>query len=279
MDIIPVCSDSMGVRSMAVLVKAKGVSVFIDPSAALGPSRYGLPPAREEVKALHDFKEKIRKLAKDVDVIVISHYHYDHHDPDEDFYKDKVVLAKDRLKNINRSQRTRGKYFEDMVAPVARLEYADGKEFDFGGVKIKFSKPYPHGPPGTRLGYVIMVCIDDGGMRILHTSDVQGPVDEKCADDIIEMNPDLIIVDGPPTYFLGWKFSVKSLERAINNLLRIIREIDCEIIMDHHLLRDLRYKEHMAKVYAKGKIKTFAEYLGLENNMLEARRKELWGYK
>ena len=48
--------------------------------------------------------------------------------------------------------------------------------------------------------------------------------------------------------------------------------------MDHHLLRDLKYRELFAEPYRVGgkRIKTFAEYLGKENIMLEAHRKELW---
>jgi len=48
--------------------------------------------------------------------------------------------------------------------------------------------------------------------------------------------------------------------------------------LDHHLLRDLEYRKKFHEVYEAGgdRIKTFAEYLGMENNLLEARRKELW---
>lgn len=61
-------------------------------------------------------------------------------------------------------------------------------------------------------------------------------------------------------------------------MVEIIENTKAEIILDHHLLRDLKYKEHFEEPYKVGgkRIKTFAEYLGKENNMLEAHRKDLW---
>ncbi|GAH81594.1 unnamed protein product, partial [marine sediment metagenome] len=48
---------------------------------------------------------------------------------------------------------------------------------------------------------------------------------------------------------------------------------------DHHLLRDLNYKKIFPQPYRTSgeNVKTFAEYIGKENNALEAHRKELWG--
>ena len=83
-------------------------------------------------------------------------------------------------------------------------------------------------------------------------------------------------MDGPPTYFLGWKFSRENLNNAKENLLEIIDETGCEVILDHHLLRDLKYKEKFPEVYETGKVKSFAQYLGEDERLLEANRKKLW---
>ena len=79
--------------------------------------------------------------------------------------------------------------------------------------------------------------------------------------------------------FLGWRFSKKNLQFASDNLIKILNKTKSSIILDHHLLRDLKYKEKYAELYKKGKkrVKTFAEYLGKKNNTLEAHRKQLWG--
>lgn len=275
MEVLPLVSDSLGVRSMATLVKTKDSKIFIDPSAALGPSRYGLSPAKQEIDALNNYKYKIHELALECEILIISHYHYDHYDPYENFYSRKKIFAKDRKKNINASQKNRAIEFEKIVKDICELVYCDAKSFQFGDTKIKFSEPFPHGPEGIRLGYVLMTTIEEE-MKILHASDVQGPVANKAKDYIISENPDILIIDGPPSYFLGWKFSKKNLEKAEENLVEIIEKTNCEVILDHHLLRDLNYKERFSKVYEKGNVKTFAEYQNLENNMLEAHRKELW---
>lgn len=279
MKVIPIASDSLGVRSMATYVETKDCKILIDPSAALGPKRYGLPPHQKEFEALSKTKNKIAKLAKKCDILTISHYHYDHFDPDETFYKGKKVFAKDIFKNINKSQTQRGKDFEEKFAEKCELIYCDNSKYRFGDTKLVFSPPFFHGPENVRLGYVIMTTINDGEKKILHASDVQGPITKDATDYIIKQKPDLLIMDGPPTIFLGWKLSLKDLESASNNLIRIINTLDCEIILDHHLLRDIKYKETFSRPYEEGgeRLKTFAEYLGKENNTLEAHRKKLWG--
>jgi len=270
-------SDSMGVRSMATLVEAGGEKIFIDASAALGPSRYGLPPHPLEIDALENAKKKIRRIAEDCKIHVITHYHYDHYDPDEDFYIGKRIFAKRIDSHINASQKERGTFFYEKFKDKAEIIYADNSSYEIDGIKLKFSPPFPHGPYGIRLGYVIMVSIEENE-KILFASDVQGPVYEKAKDYIIEEEPSLIIMDGPPSYFLGWRFSQENLMKAQKNLIEIMEKLDCRLILDHHLLRDLKYKEKMHELYSLygDRIMTFAEYNGMENNLLEAKRKELW---
>jgi len=275
----PIASDSLGVRSMATYVETKDCRILIDPSAALGPKRYGLPPHQTEFEKLQEIKNKISEIAKKVDILTVSHYHYDHYDPDETFYKDKKVFAKNITRDINKSQTQRGTDFKNNVESICELTYSDHTKHDFNSTTITFSPPFFHGPENIRLGYVVMTTIDDGEKRILHASDVQGPVTKNATEYIIKQKPDLLIMDGPATIFLGWRFSMQNLQNASDNLVKILEKTNCELILDHHLLRDLRYKEVYPEPYKKGKnkIKTFAEYLGEENNTLEAHRKKLWG--
>ncbi|HDN51308.1 MAG TPA: MBL fold metallo-hydrolase [Thermoplasmatales archaeon] len=271
-------SDSMGVRSMATVVELENDSLFIDASAALGPSRYGLPPHQLELEALSHAKKTIGEIAGDCRYFVITHYHYDHYDPDESFYAGKTVFAKRIDRHINKSQKERGSHFHELFEKRTEIVYCDDTTHEVDGHTITFSPPFPHGPPGTRLGYVIMVSIE-GKEKLLFASDVQGPVDEKTRDYIINEQPDILIMDGPPSYFLGWKFSHEHLRMAENNLLEIMEKTHCRLILDHHLLRDMKYRERMKQLYEcyDDRIQTFAEQRGMENTMLEARRKELWG--
>ncbi len=273
MKIYPIASDSLGVRSLSLYIESK-VRILVDPSAALGPYRYGLPPKPIEIETLQKYKEEIREIAKKSDIIVISHYHYDHYDPDENFYIGKMIFAKHWKENINYSQKKRAFVFHERFADKCNLNYIDGKKFEIGGVEIKFSKPFPHGNEKTKLGFVIMTTVDDRESRVLHASDVEGPIVEEAADYIISENPDIAIIDGPATYFLGYRFSREDLKRCIKNLIRIGENVP-KVILDHHLLRDLKYKERLSEVYALGNFMTFAEYKGEEINMLEAHRREL----
>ena len=279
MKIIPIASDSLGVRSMATYVETKDCKILIDSSAALGPKRYGLPPHQKELEALDKTKKEIADIANECDILTISHYHYDHYDPDGRFYNGKKVFAKDISNNINKSQNQRGTQFKAMVENICDLIYCDDSKHKIGETEIIFSPPFFHGPENVRLGYVIMTTVDDGQKKILHASDVQGPVTKTAKDYIINQKPDLIIMDGPPSIFLGWKFSMQNMQDASDNLVEIIETLDCDIILDHHLLRDIKFKEVFPEPYTIGgkQVKTFAEYLGKENNTLEAQRKKLWG--
>jgi predicted metallo-beta-lactamase superfamily hydrolase len=274
MEVKFLCSDSQGVRSMALFIDS-GIRISIDPSASLGPYRYGLRPTEVEYKKLMECKKKIRKIAKESDVIIITHYHYDHYDPEEDFY-DRRLIIKDPVNNINRSQKIRADYF---INKIKNYEIADSMVYDISGTSIKFSPPFHHGNEKSRLGYVVSVVVEKN-KKILFTSDVEGPIVESVAEYIIKENPDIVIIDGPPTYFLGYKFSQIDLERSSENLKKISREID-KVVLDHHLLRDLNYRERLSDVYKRGNVFTYAEMNGEEINMLEAHRKDIYkqGYK
>jgi len=278
MNIRLVSSDSMGVRSMATLIETGDGRIFIDASAALGPSRYGLPPHQKEIEALENTWKEIAEIADGCDFFVITHYHYDHYSQDAEFYEGKRIFAKRIDRDINKSQKERGELFAERFGSKSDIVYCDDTEHEIGGTRIKFSPPFPHGPRGTRLGYVVMVTVESD-KKILFASDVQGPVDEGAAEYIINQNPDMVIMDGPPSYFLGWKFSMDNLKKAERNLLDIMKNTGCNLVLDHHLLRDLKYRERMPILYEMygDRIQTFAEFNGKKNNMLEARRKELWG--
>jgi len=279
MKIKPIASDSLGIRSMATYVETKDCKILIDPSAAITPKRYGLEPLKEELDALDNTKKRIKSFVKKCDILTISHYHYDHFDTNIDLYKGKKVFAKDISKNINKSQKQRGTDLKKSIEKICELYYCDDKTFNYGDTRIVFSPPFFHGPENIRLGFVIMTSVYDGEMKIIHASDVQGPVTTDAKDYILTQKPDLLIIDGPPTHMLGFRFSKKNLQKASDNLLDIIKKLNCQIILDHHLLRDLKYKENFSEPYKVGKekVKTFAEYLGKENNTLEAHRKILWG--
>ncbi len=265
--LLTLASDSLGVRSMAVYVECCGKRIIIDPSAALGPKRYGLPPTPVEEEALVLASQRIKKFAEKADTLVVTHYHWDHYDPKLlNALTNKELYVKDPKNNINYSQRKR--------AALLKRDYvvADGKEFD----DLAFSPALPHGPEGTRLGYVIAVRVGD----LVFSSDIQGPVSERAAEWIISQNPKILIMDGPPTYFLGYKFAAADRDKAVKNITRIVSETDLKtLVLDHHLTRDLNYMDRFPvfdRIKELGvKVTTYAEQRGITPLFLEAWRRDI----
>jgi predicted metallo-beta-lactamase superfamily hydrolase len=286
--VFPIAFDSFGVRSQCTLVVSSGLRILIDPGVALGPTRYGLPPTEAEYQALSLAREKIIEVCKRTDIVIVTHYHYDHHpQPSDDemyeaCFKDKIVIAKDIHENINSSGMKRGKVFESKVKDLAkRLDWGDGKKYDLSNTSIEISPAVWHGEVGSKVGTVIMVHISEDEDSFLFGSDAQNLADPAALRWVLEKNPHFLSIDGYPTIFIGWKKSKKSFQESLGNLGEAIKKIQARrMILDHHIVRDIRYKEKMKPIFdlaeSLGKeIITAAEYYGMNNFFLEAWRKEI----
>ncbi|NIR87042.1 MBL fold metallo-hydrolase, partial [Candidatus Bathyarchaeota archaeon] len=290
---------------------------------------------------------RIRKASEEADVIVISHYHYDHFtDFDEELYEGKLILAKSCNEYINDSQRKRAEKFYNRLCgtfgnvklndlleenrekkypdpltflPQARskdygdyserkrellkkgkkwfhkrvenwnkfklipevkfdkcqVRWADEREFRFGKTRVRFTRPLFHGIEYARVGWVISTIITLEDEKIIHSSDLQGPVIEDHSEWIIKENPNLLIVDGPSTYLIPFMLNLINLRRAVENMCRIIKETDSELVVyDHHLLRERLFRKRVKGVYQVAeeenkKVLTAAEYLGKTPVVLE----------
>jgi predicted metallo-beta-lactamase superfamily hydrolase len=282
MKIIPLAFDSMGVRSTATSVETD-LKIVIDPGVSFAPLRYGLPPTKLELKRVEELSAKVYDYAESADILTISHYHYDHYFPEAPFYADKILLIKDPKKNINRSQKGRGKEFLNWVKDTPKLmEFADGRNFKFRETEIDFSPPFYHGGEGSKLGYVLACSIKYKGKKIIHASDIQGPQVIATTDWIIQQNPDILILSGFPTLLMGWRSSKFGLYQSNKNLLKILSETKVQtVILDHHLVRDLHYQNKVEDVFKeadrlKKRVITAAEFLGKKPEFLEAKRKEFY---
>ena len=282
MEITPIAFDSMGTRSMATLVRTADLTVLIDPGVSLAPTRYGLPPHPLELMRMDEHHDAIVELAREADILVVTHYHYDHHMPDEpEIFEGKIALIKHPTENINRSQRGRAAYFLRMLEGFPKkIEVADGRSFEFGETRLRFSKAVYHGT-NPRLGYVIEVCIECGGEKFLFTSDVEGPALEDQVAFILSEEPDTVFLDGPMTYMLGFRYSTKSLQASVENMVKMLVAGVQTLVVDHHFTRDLNYQERIGPVYEAAKdlgakVITAAEFAGKPVELLEARRKELY---
>jgi len=291
----PVAFESLGVRSMCTFIETPDANILIDPGVSLG-KRFGLLPHPKEYRVLKKMRRNLIELANKADLLIISHYHFDHYSPlnytdytwtwskPEDnalIYLGKILLVKDYRDNINFSQRKRGWIFNKLVKDLAsRIEIADGKTFKFGETIIRFSMPVWHGEINTPLGWVLMTTIEYKRSKVMFTSDVQGPIDNNVLNLILMEKPDLLIIGGPPTYLSNGRVNVNSISRAFENLVKLVKFIP-NIILDHHLLRDVNWRNYVRNVFRRAEeighnIFTAAEFLGKRNRLLEGRRRELY---
>ncbi|MCD6536242.1 MAG: MBL fold metallo-hydrolase [Thaumarchaeota archaeon] len=339
--------DSLGAKSACTLVKTPDIKVLIDPGAAEMQPGFPAPKSLKR-KWLEEARKAIKDASRRADVIVISHYHYDHFtDFDRELYSGKTILAKDPNRYINGSQRKRAERFysnlvkafgkrdlEDFLEaprresypdplddlPLARsrdygdyserkrellelgkkwfrkrveewnkapripelvfndckVKFADSRVFKRGNTLIKFSKPNFHGIEYARVGWVVSIEIIYENEKLIHTSDLEGPVIEDHAEEIIREKPSILIVDGPSTYLIPYMLNLINLQRAIENMKRIIKNTNPEVIIyDHHLPREPRYRERVKEVYETAEkegreVITAAEYLGKEPVVLSA---------
>ena len=283
MKITPLAADSLGARSMATFVETPDVKILIDPGVRLGPYRYDLPPHEIEEDRRRDLWHRIRDVAKKADLLTVSHYHFDHHEPDApSMYKGKRAFLKDGKFHINRSQRERASAFVKALKKYPEeIQISDGNALDLGGTEIVFSPAVPHGYTD-ELGYVVMVRVAQGGETFVHTSDVQGPPLKEQLSFVLDSDPTVLYVDGPMTH-MPENYPQEHTKRSITHLLRILRSTDVRtLILDHHILRDRDWRSRMAPVFEAGKehdvtVLTAAEFAGKPVDQLEANRDKLYG--
>lgn len=342
----PIWFDSFGAKSSCTLVKTPDVSVLIDPGiAVMHPS---FPAGKEEkIYWKSQGQKAIKKASEKADVIIISHYHYDHYLPnDMNLYENKLLLAKNPNEYINDSQRRRAEDFYSKICeqfgkiklesvlkqpkskeyvdplddlPIARhkdfgnynerrnqlfdqgtkgfkrrvskwnknpeipelrfngleVKFAEGREFRFGETKLRFTNPLFHGIEFSRVGWIFATVIEHEGKKLMHTSDMNGPIIEDYAELIVREKPNILILDGPMTYMLGYLLNRTNLKRAITNVLRIIKDTKTDLIIyDHHLPREAKFKENTKDVWEVAKklnkkVLTAAEFLGETPKVLE----------
>ena len=266
-----------------MLVETADVKILIDPGVSLAPLRFGLPPHPLEIRRMNELWVNIKERASRADVLIITHYHFDHFDPTEPLvFRDKTLLIKHPREGINASQSQRAReLMRNLRTLPRRMELADGNRFDFGSTSIQFSGPVPHGPTA-KVGWVVKVSVREGGQCFLYTSDIQGACRPEHMRFILAEKPDTIYMDGPLTYMIGQGFSLSELRASIQNIRQIIETGNMRtLILDHHLLRDPNWRDEVREIFVsaaeKGvKVVTAAGFLGLEDELLEAGRGRLF---
>lgn len=282
MRITPLAADSLGARSMATLVETSEVTILLDPSVRLAPFRYDLRPHPKEEARQKELWRRIKDAAKKAEVLTVSHYHYDHHNPDApSIFRGKLAYLKDGKVNINRSQRERSSAFVRAIKKYPQeIQVADGNDVDFGGAELTFSPAVPHGY-SDELGYVVMARIAEGNEVFVHTGDVEGPPLKEHLGFLLDADPTVLYVDGPMTH-MPENYPEEYTRRSLANLERVIRSTRLRtLILDHHLLRDREWRTRIDPLTAVAEehdvsLLTAAEFAGKAVDQLEANRDRLY---
>jgi len=260
--------DSRGVRSAATFISTANLNILIDPGIGLKDKHYGLEPCQSEIIRFNECLDKIKQKAEKAHIIILSHFHKNHCLDDINLYKQKKLLIKDYTHKIDKRQKETAELFVEKIIPVAEIEIADGKEFKFGDIKITFSKPILH---HTYWGYVLQISIADEIEKFLFATDTQGTYETDEMDFILKEDASLILCDLPQ----------RPSEETLTGLAKIITNTKLKkLIIDHHIVRDTRFKNYLGGIYLLAEewnvsIMTGAEYLGLPVELLEANRKSL----
>jgi hypothetical protein len=263
--VVPLAFESLGVRSMSTFIETPNVKILLDAGVSLAPNRFGFLPHPLEYKAIIEARKQIMEAAEKADIITLSHFHFDHHTPSytdwcynwtnaetaQQIYQDKLVLIKSYKSKVNFNQRRRGWMFIKTGGKYARkLKVADGKTFKFGDTIVKFSKPVFHGSENTALGWVLMTLIKYEGEKVLFAPDIQGPMYGKTLRMILSAKPQLLIIGGPPVYLADFRVKNEQINLGIKNL-EVLAEKIPSMILEHHLLRDESWREHVKTVFEK----------------------------
>lgn len=148
-----------------------------------------------------------------------------------------------------------------------RIIWGDAREIEIGDTTFEILDPWFHGVEYDRTGWVTPIVIKRSSRTVFYSSDLMGPEIEDYAEYVARLKPDVVILDGPPTYLFPYMLSKINLNRAVENAVLIVNSSPELVIYDHHLLREKRWRERVKKVFAEAQARgvlvvTAAEYLG-----------------
>ena len=123
------------------------------------------------------------------------------------------------------------------------------------------------------MGMVLAFMIEHEDIRVVYAPDVQGPASSEVAEELLELRPTVLVIGGPPTYLAGLKIRTSVVEAGLSNLARLAR--NTLLVVSHHLLRDLEWRDRL-RILGVKRVNTYASLMGVDENCLEARRRELY---
>ncbi|MCD6116809.1 hypothetical protein J7K93_07330 [bacterium] len=282
MKIIPVAADSMGVRSMATFIEAGGIKILIDPGAALGPERFGLPPHPVEKWMLKKFIDRIKLYIRIADIVIITNYHPEHfYDISYEMYRGKKIFLKNPNSRIPAHQRNRAFGFINSAKKLSyQAVYADNGEVKIKDVVLKFSPSFYSNKEKT--DSCVMLELEENEKKFLFSSCVNGFIDENSLTFAVNSKPDILYLDGPDVSSLNNAKQEAIVKARIKEIGMMVTETPVtSLIIDHHIKRSTEWADYITDIsaIASGRnveITSAALLRGEDEKLLEARRKFLY---
>ncbi len=275
-------AESLGVRSLCVLVTTDDKKILIDPGIALGYKRFGLLPHPFQVAIGYNIREKIISILKsEVTDIVFSHYHGDHIPlPDAnpfqlDAYQVSPYFKKPKLwckgsENISHNMLIR----RNELMKILQRDFPNSEGKIEGN--LRFSQSVCHGR--MKKNRVMMTRIEEGNIVFVHASDIQ-LLNEDAISMILKWNPTIVLASGPPFYLKQYQ-TKEIYDKAWKNAVKLAMAKNLStLILDHHLCRNKAGLDFISDLSRKtGKrIICAAQFMQKEPILLEAYRRELYG--
>ncbi|MBN2415197.1 hypothetical protein JXO52_05120 [bacterium] len=281
--ITPLAAESMGGRSMATSIETGDCRVIIDPWLQEAPLRFGLGPHPVEIWHAEKLKSRIRLFLRSADVVIVTHYDaatFSLLTPD--ICRGKTIFMRNPNQNTAPQYRNTIFEFSEKIRRVAdELAFVDGRSLKRGKTKLHFSLSVP-GTPETLPDFVMPVSIRDRKQTFFYSSETAGSLDRQAERFFREEKPHTCYLDGPETTWRKDGGELGALDQLIKRYMELLLSSLVQVlVIDHHLMRDIHWREKaklMFKMAEKSAlaIKTAAEFRGDENNLLEARRDQLY---
>ncbi len=275
------CTESLGARGLSCWVELKDRKIFIDPGIALGWSRYGFLPHPFQIAIGAQLKAQIIDQLQDTSDVIISHFDGDHcplhdanpyqlslHDVTHSLSK-RRIWAKGPLQSPPVQQKRRESLAQALPVPLIDAEGLKSGPF-------QFSCAVPHGPQERTAHTIMMSRIEEDGFVFVHASDSQ-LLDGRTIDTLLDWQPDLVLVSGPPLYRYAAETCRLQRDLAWEHALKLSMHVDT-LIVDHHLLRSeegLQWLRQLRRE-SKNEVLCAADFMHREPLLLEAWRKELY---
>jgi len=292
----PLAAETLGVRSLAVYIESVAGPVLLDPSFAVVPRRFGLPPHPWEIAAAWVARTRLGQACESAETLVVTHFHYDHMMAPErrpfEFYEpatrtrcysERKLLVRSVSEPINFRQMQRGK---ELLRQFPDAVQADGLDLGW----IRFSGPIPHGPVGSKQGWTFCCCVQTTAGPVAFGDDTQLMTDESL-DWLLSCEPKLAITSGPallrasaggqagPSGSDGdpiEQIADPSMLKGLERLVKLAQQVPA-VIVDHHMARSKNFPAVLRACSARAgrKIYSVAEWLDEPLLLLEAYRKFL----